>query len=383
VTPARGTAAVLSAEQVRAYRMLSSGLDRSTATADQLPVWGLGLQDRDGSSRLALAARLPDPALIPELPDPAGSSWLAQVWSLRGAPHLHRRVDLPALARALWPVDPADAAARLTGDAARLAGVGARPLDAYRAVVKAMRAAVTGPMVKGAASAAVTRLLPRQYSGHCQVCRSTHVRELLFRLAALPSAIGLAPDTKPVVLAPLRDADEIKAEPAQGIGDLVAECYRRHGVTTVGEIAAHLGTSARCLKPALPDDVVPVLVGGARSTAREGMLTELANVDVDAAARLVRLLPGSDPVLQPRDRAVLITDKDHQKALWPVIGQPGAVLAAGGLAGIWRTRQSGRKLAITLTPWHRLTARERSALADEAQLVGAIRGASAKVLTVE
>ena len=300
-----------------------------------------------------------------------------------GGPHLHRRADLPTLARALWPVDPADAAARLTGDTARLAGAGAKPLDAYRAVVKAMRAAVTGPMVKGAASAAVTRLLPRKYSGHCQVCRSTHVRELLFRLAALPSAIGLVPATKPVVLAPLSDADEIKAEPAQGIGDLVAECYRRHGVATTGEIAAHLGTSARCLKPALPDDVVPVLVGGARSTAREGMLTELANGDVDAAARLVRLLPGSDPVLQPRDRAVLTTAKDHQKALWPVIGQPGAVLAGGGLAGIWRTRQSGKKLTITLTPWHRLTTRERSALADEAQLVGAIRGASATVLTVE
>lgn len=211
MTPARGTAAVLSAEQVRAYRILSSGLDRSTTAAEELPMWGLGLQDRDGSSRVALAARLNDPGLIPELPNPAGSSWLAQAWSLRGAPHLHRRADLPALAHALWPVDEADAAARLTGDTARLAGAGAKPLDAYRAAVKAMRKVVTEPMVKGAASAAVTRALPRKYSGHCPSCRSTHVRELLFRLAALPAAVGLVPDTKPVVLAPLSGVGVIPA----------------------------------------------------------------------------------------------------------------------------------------------------------------------------
>jgi hypothetical protein len=209
------------------------------------------------------------------------------------------------------------------------------------------------------------------------------VRELLFRLAALPAGVGLVPDTKPVVLAPLNGGDAIQAEPAGGIELLVAETYRRHGVATAGELAAHLGTSARCLRPALPDDLVPVLVGGARSAAREAMLADIGNADVDAAGRLVRLLPGSDPLLQPRDRAVLTTDRNHQKAMWPVIGQPGAVLAGGGLAGIWRARQSGNKLTITLTPWHGFSRRERSALADEAQLVGVVRGAATTVLVVE
>lgn len=375
-------AAVLSAEQVRAHRILASGLDRSVAVADRLPVWALGLQDRDGSSRLALAARLPDPAQIPRAPDPGESSWLAQVWSLRGAPHLHRRAELPALAQALWPVDEADAAARLAGDTARLTAAGAQPMPAYRAAVKAMRLAVDAPIVKGEASAAVTRLLPRKYSGHCAVCRSTHVRELLFRLAALPARIGLVPATKPVVLAPLAGV-QIEAGPAGGLADLVARCYRAHGVASTAEIATHLGTSAGCLKPALPDDVVPVLVAGVRSTARASMVDELTGVDVDAAGRPVRLLPGSDPFLQPRDRAVLTTDRDHQKALWPVIGQPGAVLAAGGVAGLWRARLAGRTLHITVTAWHRFSAREQADLAGEAQLVGSLRGARETVLTVE
>lgn len=376
-------AAVLSTEQVRAHRILASGLDRCVATAEDLPVWDLGLQDRDGSSRLALAARLPDLSLIPAAPDPGERSWLAQVWSLRGAPHVHRRSDLPAVARALWPVDEADAAARLVGDTPRLVGAGAKPLNAYRAAVKALRRVVTGPLVKGEASAAATRVLRRKYSGHGQGCRSTHVRELLFRLAALPAGVGLVPDTRPVVLAPLAGIDQFPAEPAGGIDTLVAECYRRHGVSTTGHVAAHLGTSATCLRPAMPDDIVPVLVGGARSAARESMLPELANADLDAAVRLVRLLPGSDPLLQPRDRAVLTRDRRHQKAMWPVIGQPGAVLAGGGLAGIWRARHSGRALTITVTLWHSLSRRERSDLADEAQLVGAMRGARTTSLTIE
>ena len=375
-------AAVLSTEQVRAHRILASGLDRSAPAADALPVWDLGLQDRDGSSRLALAARLPDPTLVPDPPDPGAPDRLAQVWSLRGAPHLHRRADLPDLARALWPVDESDAAVRLAGDTARLATAGALPLNAYRAAVKGMRLAVAAPMVKGEASAAVTKVLPRKYSGHCAVCRSTHVRELLFRLAALPAGIGLVPATKPVVLAPLAGVTT-EAGPAAGLADLVAACYRAHGVATTAEVAAHLGTSAGGLKPALPDDLVPVLVGGTRSAARASMLDALTGVDVDAASRPVRLLPGSDPLLQPRDRAVLTTDKDHQKTLWPVIGQPGAVLAAGGVAGMWRARQSGRTLTITVTAWHRFAARDRAALADEAQLVGELRGARETVLTVE
>jgi hypothetical protein len=375
-------AAVLSAEQVRAHRILTSGLDRSASSPEELPIWDLGLQDRDGSSRLALAARLPDPALIPGAPDPGESHWLAQVWSLRGAPHLHRRADLPALARALWPADEADAAARLSGDTARLASAGAQPLPAYRAAVKAMRLAVDAPKIKGEASAAVTTVLPRKYSGHCAACRSTHVRELLFRLAALPAGIGLVPATKPVVLAPLAGVTT-EAGPAAGLADLVAACYRTHGVATTAEVAAHLGTSAGCLKPALPDDVVPVLVGGVRSAARASMLDVLAEADVAAASRPVRLLPGSDPLLEPRNRAVLTTDQDHQKALWPVIGQPGAVLAAGGVGGVWRARQSGRALTVTVTAWHRFSARERTLLADEAQLVGALRAARETVLDVE
>jgi len=371
-------ASSLSSAQVRAHRILTSGLARNAAA---LPIWDLGVQDRDGSARLALAARLDDPADLPTIDEPAGSGGTVLAWSLRGSPHLHRRADLQRFAAALWPADDADAGARLVGDAGRLLADGADPLEAVTRVSDAMRAVITAPMVKGAASAAVTAAIPAEYSGFCRGCRSVHVRELLFRLAALPAAIGALPNTKPIVLAPLASPFPRPAE-QHGLGGLVAAYYRAYGVGTPSDVGTHLGTSAACIRPQLPDDLVPVTVDGSRSQAPAGILDQLHAADLDAAARITRLLPPSDPLLQPRDRAVLTSDREQQRALWPTLGSPGAVLAGGGVVGSWRTRLAGRSLTLTIDPWRRLTAAERTALEDEAQLVGAVRGAARTTLAI-
>jgi hypothetical protein len=373
-------AANVSGAQVRAHRILTSGLAR-TASAAALPVWDLGLQDRDGSARLALAARLGDPGRLPTISEPAASGRTVLAWTLRGSPHLHRRTDLRRFAAALWPADDADAAARLSGDAGRLLADGADPIEAVARVCDAMRAVITAPMVKGAASAAVTAAIPAQYSGFCRGCKSVHVRELLFRLAALPAAIGALPDTKPIVLAPLA-APFPRPDRQRGLGDLVAAYYRAYGVGTPSEVATHVGTSATCIKPELPDDLVPVTVDGARSHAPAGLLDRLLAADVGAAAGIVRLIPPSDPLLQPRDRAVLTGEREQQRALWPTLGLPGAVLAGGGVAGSWRTRLAGKTLTLTVIEWRRLNDAERAGLADEAQIVGTVRGAARTDLVI-
>jgi hypothetical protein len=373
-------AANLSSAQVRAHRILASGLAR-IAPAAQLPIWELGVQDRDGSARLALAARIDDRSGLPTIDDPAGTGGTVLAWSLRGSPHLHRRGDLQPFAAALWPADDADAAARLVGDAGRLQADGADPFAAIARVSDAMRAVITAPMVKGAASAAVTAAIPAEYSGFCRGCGSVHVRELLFRLAALPAAVGALPDTKPIVLAPLAAPFPRPIE-QRGLGAVVAAYYRAYGVGTASDVGTHVGTSATCVKPALPADLVPVTVDGARSQAPAGVLGELRAADPGAAARMTRLLPPSDPLLQPRDRAVLTSDRDQQRALWPTLGPPGAVLAGGGVAGVWRTRLAGKSLTVSVVAWRRLTAAERAALDDEAQLVGAVRGAARTTLVL-
>lgn len=372
-------APAVTSAQVRAYRILTSGLDRTTTEVRKLPLWELGMQDRDGSTALVMAARLSDPAAIPELPDPGAHSWTALVWSLRGSPHLHRRVDLERIATALWPADALDAKARLSGDAGRLEAGGAEPLEAFGVVADVMREVITAPMVKGAASAAVTAALPSRFSGFCQGCNSVHVRELLFRLGALPAGLGLVPGTKPVVLAPL-SVPPSRPEAQHGLAALAAECYRQFGVAAPGDIGVHLGTSATCIRPALPEDLVQVTVDGVKTQAPESLLAEIIGADPSAAAEIIRLLPPSDPVLQPRDRAVLTTDPAKRKELWPAMGSPGAVLAGGGLAGTWRTRASGATLTITVTAWRNLKAAEKTALDDEAQLVGHLRQAKRTTL---
>lgn len=94
-------------------------------------------------------------------------------------------------------------------------------------------------------------------------------------------------------------------------------------------------------------------------------------------ARLVRLLPPSDPYLQARDRALLVPDRDRQKALWRAISNPGAVLADGEIAGTWRARMAGRaRLEVTVAGFGALSAAARAAVEDEAARVAAARGAA-------
>jgi hypothetical protein len=80
---------------------------------------------------------------------------------------------------------------------------------------------------------------------------------------------------------------------------------------------------------------------------------------------------------------VLQVERDHQAALWPTLGPPGAVLAGGGVAGIWRSRLAGRSLTLTASTWRTLGHVERAVLEEEAQIVGTVRGAARTNLVIE
>src|SRR3954454_17967040 len=91
-----------------AFRVAALGLgagDRGSARPGDLDVLDRGVQEYPpGSVQVALAARTTAPL---------DDDRLLTVWAARGAPHLHRRRDLPALAQQLWPLSDVDAAARI------------------------------------------------------------------------------------------------------------------------------------------------------------------------------------------------------------------------------------------------------------------------------
>jgi hypothetical protein len=87
----------------------------------------------------------------------------------------------------------------------------------------------------------------------------------------------------------------------------------------------------------------------------------------------VRLIGGYDPYLASRDRELLLPREADRKRLWTTLGNPGAVLRDGAIAGIWRAAKQGRRLVVTVESFGpRLPA---AALEAEAATVAPWRGA--------
>jgi hypothetical protein len=112
--------------QVLAYRVAAQGLHRDAGKIDDLAVLDIGIQEAMGHpAALAFAPRLPPHVDLTPDAIPVGPGHdLALVWSMRGAPHVHRRVELDEVAGALWPLSESDATTRLneTGPSGTPAG---------------------------------------------------------------------------------------------------------------------------------------------------------------------------------------------------------------------------------------------------------------------
>jgi hypothetical protein len=116
-------------------------------------------------------------------------------------------------------------------------------------------------------------------------------------------------------------------------------------------VAAYLDAPVREVRAHWPADADEVdVAGGTR------WVLDLPSTD---PVRGTWLLAPFDPFLQVRDRELLVPDADRRKELFPVLGRPGAVLVDGEVAGVWRPRSAGRRLALTVTPWQRWRSRRR------------------------
>lgn len=356
--------------QVMAYRIAAHGLHRDESDLARLAVFDLGVQDitaRD-TARLAAVARLAGAA--PSLDDDARCTLL---WSHRGAPHYHRADDVHRLITALLPVDDADAEARMLWQRTEIAAADMPATRIIATAATALRAVVEKPMTKGAVSAAVTEVLPSALTRWCRRCDTTHIHEQLMRLAAPLAGLRLAAGTSPATLAPLTPQPPMPTTPDLAEARRIVTHYLRlHGPSTAAAAAEFVGTSrATVLDHLWPDGLAEVRVDGHRRWLPADAVPALENPPEPTP---VRLLPPADPLLQGRDRQLLVPAKEHRTEVWKVLGNPGAVLADGEIVGVWRAKVAGNRLDVTVTPLLPLSAAARAQLEPEAATVATARG---------
>ncbi|SDK78757.1 Winged helix DNA-binding domain-containing protein [Glycomyces sambucus] len=352
---------MIDSRQVVRYRTRVQQLDREDGTLADTAVLDLGAQETGPDGAMwALAVRGLDA-------DEANLVWL---WTLRGAPHAYRRSDLNAVAAAVAPWSDADAAKRIFDASKPLKAAGIPILEALDTVAAEMRATVKAPMVKGDVSGRLHETLPEPYQRFCRSCDAVHLYEMPFRLAAVRAGLELEPHTSPPVLKPAKGFEAGTTFPDRL--DPVRAYLHLCGPATVKEVAEYVDSPVKEVKAHWPEDAVEIEVAGEPRWILAGDEAALREADAEA----VRLVGPYDLLLQSRDRRLLVDDPAKAKALWPVLGRPGALLAGGRIAGLWRPRKSGKRFTVLLEPWGRLTAAERTSVEAEAERLAAFRGAA-------
>lgn len=364
-------------EQVQAFRIAAHELHRPHSTVAELAVLRLGVQDAGQvSARLALAARLdadPEQLAGDAFAETLRAAGVTLAWSHRGAPHLHHADDLPEVASALVPLDEADAQARLSWQRKDVSEAGMPTTEAITTAAKELRGVVDRTMTKGAASEAVSKVLPPGLVRWCRGCQATHIHEQLMRIATLRAGVRLEPDVSPATLTPIDGWRAVTSTPSPKAATRVFEQYLRlHGPATVAEAAGFVSTTRTVGKRMWPDGLAEVDFDGSPAFLPEELLPALEHPPEPS---FVRLLPPSDPLLQARDRLTLVPDKANHQAIWRIIGNPGAVLADGEIVATWRAKARGRKrLDVTVTPLWTLPTPLKDDLDAEAARVATARG---------
>jgi len=352
-----GVAIAVTRRQALDLRLRAQQLGREAGTVADTAVLDIGVQDTGADGALwALAIR---GAAQP----PADE--LATVWTIRGAPHVYRRADLPGVAAATVPFSDADAGKRIYDASRPLKAAGITNLAALDAVADAMRSIVTAPMVKGEMSTRLHAVMDEPYQRFCGVCDAVHLYEMPFRLAALRAGLELQAGTSPPVLQPLPGLRPAAEVPRQL--DVVRAYLRLLGPATPQHVAGYLDAPVKDVKDHWPDDAVEVSLDG----ERRWLLAEDADRHDQPGPDGTLLLAPFDLYLQARDRPLLVPDPEHAKDLWRTLGRPGGVLAEGEIVGTWRARKAKPGIDVSVDLWAPV---DRSAIDAQAERLAASRG---------
>jgi hypothetical protein len=155
-------------------------------------------------------------------------------------------------------------------------------------------------------------------------------------------------------------------DPREARLELARRYVRVFGPTSPAAFARWAGIGPQEGRPAfdsLGESLTPV-----RTPVGDGWILTTDEPLLRAPTRptaAARLLPSGDTyfLLQGADRELLVPDPALRPLLWTSRVWPGAVLLGGEIIGTWRRSEAD----ITISPWRRLTRKERDALAAEAE----------------
>jgi hypothetical protein len=350
---------------------LTTPEDMDSTACDQL--LRLGVQDSpDGAAVEALAAR-GDDVRPPSDSEPSKPEDLIVVWSVRGAPHVHRLRDLERVRAALHVVDDDDADTRMAGWQKRVAGH-VTPARMLADVSAAMDDVVTGPISKGDLSTEVSRRLPDE-TFWCETCKAQHVPDITFRLAALQARLYVV-RTNPTVLAPWPQAARTGAVNADEARAGLARAFLRvQGPTSLTLLTTWLGAGRHSMDAAWANvgDVQPVTVAGRRYSVLADNLDAYLSAD-PAGHGWAALVPGKDPYLQAADKHLLVPGSEDRRRVWRPVQWPGALLVDGEVAGTWRSRTHADGITVIVTPFEPAAKATLAQVEVAAMRLTAVRG---------
>jgi hypothetical protein len=371
----------VSIEQAVAYRVAAHHLHEMLPPDGLLEAAGVaGVQDTPpGAAGVALANRVAELA-----PDDLGAALhddrtLLRMLALRGAAHVVPSRDAMVFGPGALAAGEESLREQLAGawPAVEAAGWSAR--EALGSVIGVLAAVLADaePRTKGQLSEALHDRVPAELEPWCDVCDVHHVPDQLLRLAGTAGvfAYGWPHGSRQTLMA----TDIWLGKPLGGdVPGARRELARRfvhaYGPVSPRHLAAWTGISpaeARDRLTSIGHELVDVRLDGAPTVV---LADDLAVLDDPPLAGGARLLPPGDPFLAQRDRATLLPDKAHQRAVWRPVGSPGLVLMTGRPVGTWRAALAGGRLRVTVDAFAVLGERQRTAIEQAAHRIAPFRG---------
>ena len=387
-------------DEIIAFRLRAHHLDERLSRNSLTEAAGAcGIQNSPpGSALTSLHARVEDMSATALDSAVEEEKSLLQSWCMRGAPHFFPAADLPVFTTGVEPTSEKAMRHFVLGVEQSVDSLGislSQILDQVEqeiaGVLRGRRMTIT-ELGEELAEVLATSLTTKQRStwesqGPYAKGQSLGAGVIHFciRLLTLRQILCFAPregNTAPFVLLDewvdprsMPSTAPTESERDRARSELLRRYLHCYGPSTRADFAAWIGIRSTEATPWWD------LIAGEITEIDRGRRTWMLAEDVDELHRAqlphgVRLLPPHDPYTQMRDRET-IASKEFHREIWKTVGDPGALLVDGRIAGTWRARKRNRRLSMTIATFGTVPKSVKSALTAEAEAIGALREADA------